>query len=64
MQRVPMRAALKNTPKKLRERSMNVPLLVPIHERWRCRTHIGACTDEQQNHEQQRLKVEEGRLSM
>jgi len=57
-----MRAALKNTPKKLCQPG-DVPLLVPVHERRRRRTNIRACTDEKEDHEQQRLKVEERRLT-
>ena len=36
-----------------------VPISVSVHELWKCGVGVGARADDQQDHEQQRLEIEE-----
>ena len=42
--------------------SGDAPLAVAVDEHWRGRAHVCACADREQDHEEQRLEVEQRRL--
>jgi hypothetical protein len=72
LRRSPIRAALQNTDVKLDRVSakdlklykegFKIPILVLVHDGREDAMCVRACADEQENNQQQRLEVEEGRL--
>lgn len=44
------------------ERGTHLPLFIPVHDARKDRVHIGGGADDQQNDEEQRLEIEDGRL--
>jgi hypothetical protein len=41
----------------------DVPFLVRVQQRWRLFVHVGAGADQEEEYEEQRLKIEQRRLS-